>query len=193
MAKDTRIEDGQGDAEDSTVLVAKFDNREFRLEPGSEERAARVRNEIGRTLRVYQQQRKTLKQRTRQIWRGAAADNHIQACEILIEALKAIKSEKDLRKSLREPVNGKPGRTVILKSPWNLMDFVAKYAEEHWVQTSDVTFPDGRPEGVLTLAEVEAAGGDDEFGSFGEAEDDGGESEDGEAAETVAAGDFGDE
>lgn len=165
MAADTRIIEDDEDVHAGEKLVAIFGKREFWLRPGSDTRAAAIRKEIGLVLRAYEKQRLELKAKTGHPFRIAAAENHLRAIDLLIEAVKAVKSEADLLKPLREAKGGKPGTVVLTKSPWDLMGYIGRYHDEHWTQTKDVTFPDGKPP-VADAAKPGADISDAEFDDF---------------------------
>lgn len=174
---------------DKSVVVATFDTVEFRAVKGDPATSKLAWQGILNSLRAYRHQREELMKVTPRPYQVAMARNHVEACNILVAALKADEIRKADGSGLFIPLRRTTGKkqtgAVLCEAPWDLMAYIAKYADDRWQQTSDVKFPDGPPPpndrpgtGRVAGAEVEATDAvtEDEFEVSGD---------DGDGAETT--------
>lgn len=182
---------------DNSVLVATLDVTEFRMDPTVEGSAKNCWKSIIGSLRSYKAQREELMRTTTRQYQIAASRNHVDACNILIAALKAEEIRTPdgtgLTGELKRMSGGRQTKRVLCEAPWDLMGYIAKYADDHWQQTADVKFPDGPPPAKPRKgkggADATDAQDEDEFSEEVEAES--GDEAEGGADETSS--DFGDE
>lgn len=161
------------------TLVAIFGDREFYADRKDGDSGKECRKEIMHTLKAYREQRQELKQTSGHPFRIDRAGNQIQATNMLIAAVNAVTRPTDLYNDLRQPVGGKPGKRVMLATPWDLEDFITRYADAHFAQTKDVSFPNGKPAG--TTLKTQRTDDDDDMPEMFDDET--------EDAEEVAGGD----